>query len=145
VSVKIRLQRIGRKKQPTYRIVVTESRNPRNGEVIEAVGNYCPYIVSQPITLDLEKVEAWRKKGAIMTDAVTRLVRQQQKAATAAPAAPEKKAKTSKATPVVEAPKIEAAPVVVETATVPEPVVETVPEMAAEIVAEPPVEPESAS
>jgi small subunit ribosomal protein S16 len=96
VSVKIRLQRMGRKKQPTFRIVVTESRNARNGEVIEAVGNYCPYIKDQPLTIDMDRIDEWRKKGAIPSDAVMRLLRKVQKAAKAAPATSVKKMKAEK-------------------------------------------------
>jgi small subunit ribosomal protein S16 len=87
---------MGRKKQPTFRIVVTESRNSRSGEVIEAVGFYCPYIKEQPLTLDLNKVDEWRKKGAIPTDAVLRLIRKLQKEAAAAPASSGKKVKDEK-------------------------------------------------
>jgi ribosomal protein S16 len=75
VSVKIRLQRLGRKKQPTYRIVVTESRNARSGKIIEAIGNYTPYKQDKPLVVDLDKIDFWRGKGAIPTDAVTKLIR----------------------------------------------------------------------
>ena len=101
MSVKIRLQRVGRKKQPSFRIVVTESRNARNGEVIEAVGNYTPYIKDQPLTIDMNKVDEWRKKGAIPTDAALRLIRKVQKASQTAPATAAKKVKAEK--PVVAA------------------------------------------
>jgi small subunit ribosomal protein S16 len=75
VSVKIRLQRIGRKKQPTYRIVVTESRNPRGGKIIEVVGNYTPYRKDKPLVINVEKIDDWRSKGAITTEAVVKLLR----------------------------------------------------------------------
>lgn len=75
MSVKIRLKKIGRKKQPTFRIVVTESRNPRSGKIIENVGFYCPYLKDKPLELDLDRIDAWTGKGAIVTDAVMKLVR----------------------------------------------------------------------
>lgn len=94
MSVKIRLQRIGRKKQPTFRIVVTESRNSRGGNIIESVGNYTPYRKDKPLTVDLDRVEFWRSKGAIPTEAVIRLVRQARKSPEAGlPVEKKKKAK----------------------------------------------------
>jgi len=75
VAVKIRLKRIGRKKQPTYRIVVAESRNPRGGKVIDSVGRYSPYLRNKPLDVDLDRIQAWRDKGAIPSDAVKRLLR----------------------------------------------------------------------
>jgi small subunit ribosomal protein S16 len=100
VSVKIRLKRIGRKKQPTFRIVVTESRNPRGGEVIEVVGNYTPYKKDKPLIIDFERVDKWRSTGAIPTEAVLRLLRQ---ARGGPKPAVEKKAKAEKP---VEAPLV---------------------------------------
>ena len=75
MAVKIRLKRTGRKKQPSFRIVVTESRNPRNGESIESVGYYIPYLKDKPLKVDLERVDAWLKKGAVPSEAVKRLLR----------------------------------------------------------------------
>jgi len=75
VSVKIRLKRIGKKKQPTYRIVVAESRSSRDGSVIDTVGYYSPYLKDKPLRLDMERFEEWRSKGAIPTESVKRLVR----------------------------------------------------------------------
>jgi small subunit ribosomal protein S16 len=81
VSVKIRLKRIGRKKQPTYRIVVIDSRSPRGGKVIESLGYYAPYLGDKPLKIDLDRVEHWRGQGAIATDAVVRLLRRFRKEA----------------------------------------------------------------
>jgi len=75
VSVKIRLKKIGRKKQPTFRIVITESQNARSGKVIENVGRYTPYLKNKPLDLELDRVEYWVGKGAIVTDAVKKLIR----------------------------------------------------------------------
>jgi small subunit ribosomal protein S16 len=74
VSVKIRLKKIGRKKQPTYRIVVAESHNPRGGKVVDNLGYYCPYLKTKPLELNLDRVDMWTGKGAIATDAVKRLI-----------------------------------------------------------------------
>lgn len=79
MSVKIRLRKIGRKKQPSFRVVVTESRNPRGGKIIENIGHYCPYLENKPLELDLERLDAWRSKGAIVTDAVKILVRRKRR------------------------------------------------------------------
>lgn len=75
MSVKIRLKRIGRKKQPSYRVVVTESRNSRSGEIIECVGNYCPYVKGKTLNLNLERIAEWRNKGAIPSESVLRLIK----------------------------------------------------------------------
>lgn len=79
MSVKIRLRKTGRKKQPSFRIVVTESRNPSRGKIIENIGHYCPYLKNKPLELDLERLDAWHSKGAIITDAVKRLIRRKRR------------------------------------------------------------------
>ncbi len=68
--VKLRLQRYGSKKNPFYRIVATDSRNPRDGSHIEVLGTYDP--LTNPVTtkLDEEKVMKWLKNGAKPTDTV---------------------------------------------------------------------------
>ena len=74
MAVKIRLKRLGGKKNPFYRIVVADSRYPRNGRFIEEVGYYDP--MKQPVVLkiDSEKVEKWLKNGAQPTDTVKALI-----------------------------------------------------------------------
>ena len=72
--VKIRLQRIGKKKAPFYHIVVADSRAPRDGKVIEKIGTYNPMTDPATIVVDKEKVEAWVKNGAKMTDSVKALI-----------------------------------------------------------------------
>ena len=100
MAVKIRLKRIGRKKQPTYRIVVIESRNPRGGKVIESVGYYCPYLKDKPLKIDMEQVQRWRDKGAIPTEAVTRLLKRfRQESEGGAVGEIRKKADTARAKP----------------------------------------------
>jgi small subunit ribosomal protein S16 len=100
VSVKIRLQRIGRKKQPTFRIVVTESRNSRGGNIIESVGSYTPYRKDKPLVVDFDRIDHWRSKGAIPTEAVIRLIRQARKGPqTGLPAGKKKQAKPEETGP----------------------------------------------
>lgn len=75
LAVKIRLARHGSKKRPYYRVVVADSRSPRDGRLIEEVGRYNPMSTPKLINLDLEKIADWQSKGAQMTDAVAALVR----------------------------------------------------------------------
>ncbi len=75
MAVKIRLARHGSKKRPYYRVVVADSRSPRDGRLIEEVGRYNPLTNPKTIDLDLEKIAEWQAKGAQPTDAVAALVR----------------------------------------------------------------------
>jgi small subunit ribosomal protein S16 len=75
MSVKIRLSRHGAKKRPFYRIVVSNSRSPRDGKYIEQVGTYDPKSVSGGIKMDREKVEKWLKRGAKPTQTVSELMK----------------------------------------------------------------------
>ena len=72
--VKIRLQRMGKKKAPFYHIVVADSRSPRDGKIIEQTGTYDPMTEPSTIKLDKEKFEKWVKNGAKPTDTVKNLV-----------------------------------------------------------------------
>ena len=72
--VKIRLQRMGKKKAPFYHVVVADSRSPRDGKIIEKVGTYDPMTNPATIVLDNEKVAAWIKNGAKPTDTVKSLI-----------------------------------------------------------------------
>ena len=72
--VKIRLQRVGKKKAPFYHIVVADSKSPRDGKIIDQVGTYNPMVEPSEIVLDKEKVEKWIKNGAKPTDTVKRLI-----------------------------------------------------------------------
>jgi small subunit ribosomal protein S16 len=72
--VKIRLRRIGKKKQPTYRVVVADSRSSRDGRFIEAIGRYAPRSEPSVIEIDREKALEWLGKGAQPTGAVTKLL-----------------------------------------------------------------------
>ncbi len=72
--VKIRLKRIGAHKNPFYRIVVADSRYPRNGRFIEELGYYDPMKNPAELKLDQEKVDKWLKNGAQPTDTVRALI-----------------------------------------------------------------------
>jgi len=72
--VKIRLRRMGAKKQPTYRFVITDARSPRDGRFIEIVGHYNPRSEPKTVVVDEEKVKSWLAKGAQPSDPVRRLL-----------------------------------------------------------------------
>jgi small subunit ribosomal protein S16 len=73
--VKIRLRRVGAKKQPSYRVVVTDSTSPRDGRFIENVGHYNPRTVPETAVLDEPRVLYWLSKGAQPTEAVARMLK----------------------------------------------------------------------
>ncbi len=76
MSVKIRLSRHGAKKRPYYRVVVADSRCPRDGKFIEEVGRYNPCVEPAMVNLDKEKIDEWVKNGAQVSDTVARLMKQ---------------------------------------------------------------------
>lgn len=170
MAVKIRLRRVGAKKQPSYRLVVADSRSPRDGRFIEIVGFYNPRTKPTTITIDEEKVRKWLGHGAQPTESVASLLYRAgiadlrspryrqggandgtQNAATAAETAP---AQASAPAATVTAPAVEAAPQAsapaepeapaVEAAAPEAPSVEAAPELASvEAVAEVAPEPEA--
>ena len=73
--VKIRLRRMGAKKAPYYRIIVADSRSPRDGRCIEEIGTYDPLTEPATITVDAEKGQQWIKNGAQPTDTVKALLK----------------------------------------------------------------------
>ena len=73
--VKLRLMRMGKTKQPTYRIVAADARSPRDGRFIEIVGHYNPRTEPSSITIDNDKAVAWLEKGAQPTEAVEKLLK----------------------------------------------------------------------
>ena len=75
MAVKIRLRRVGRKKSPMYRIVVADSKSPRDGKFIEIIGRYNPQTDPSTIELDEAKVKDWIGKGAQPSDAVSKLIK----------------------------------------------------------------------
>ena len=68
--VKIRLRRMGAHKNPYYRIVVADSRYPRDGRFIEEIGTYDPMTEPSTVVIDVDKASEWLKKGAQPTDTV---------------------------------------------------------------------------
>lgn len=73
--VKIRLRRIGRKKLPVYRIVVADSKSPRDGKFIEIVGQYAPQQANMGLQVNVARVNHWLDNGAQPTDTVRSLLR----------------------------------------------------------------------
>lgn len=72
--VKIRLQRVGKKKAPFYHIVVADSKSPRDGKIIEQIGTYDPMTKPSTIVLDNEKAATWMKNGAQPTETVKAII-----------------------------------------------------------------------
>ena len=73
--VKIRLRRMGAKKAPFYRIVVADSRYPRDGRFIEEIGTYNPTVTPSALTVDVERAQVWIKTGAQPTETVRDLLK----------------------------------------------------------------------
>ena len=74
MSVKIRLMRVGKKKQPTYRIVVADSRDPRDGRIIESIGQYAPREEPSIVNLNNERALHWLNNGAQPTETAAKLL-----------------------------------------------------------------------
>ena len=77
MAVKLRLARVGSKKNPIYRVVAADSRSPRDGKFLDIVGRYNPQTDPSTIVLDETKVKDWLGKGAQPTDAVAKLLKTQ--------------------------------------------------------------------
>ena len=75
MSVKIRLMRMGKKKQPTYRVVVADSRSPRDGRIIETIGHYNAQTDPSTIVIDEERARSWLARGAQPSNTVKKLLR----------------------------------------------------------------------
>ena len=75
MAARMRLARVGSKKNPIYRVVVADSRSPRDGRFIEIVGRYNPQTDPSTIDLDEDKVRDWLSKGAQPSDSVKRLLK----------------------------------------------------------------------
>ena len=74
MAVKLRLTRVGKTKQPTYRIVAADSRSPRDGRFLEIVGHYNPRTEPSVISIDNDKAVKWLRQGAQPTDRVRKLL-----------------------------------------------------------------------
>jgi small subunit ribosomal protein S16 len=77
MAVKLRLTRVGSKKNPIYRIVAADERSPRDGKFLDIVGRYNPQTDPSTIEIDEAKAKDWLSKGAQPTDAVRRLLKTQ--------------------------------------------------------------------
>lgn len=75
MAVKIRLKRVGMKKQPYYRVVVADARFPRDGRFIEEIGTYNPQTDPAEVKIDIEAAKKWLKNGAQPTDTVRALLK----------------------------------------------------------------------
>ena len=75
MAVKIRLTRLGKKKAPTYRVIVADERAPRDGRFIEELGYYDPTKDPSVIKIDTERAQEWIKNGAKPTDTVAKLLK----------------------------------------------------------------------
>lgn len=82
--VRIRLTRIGAKKKPFYRVVVADSRSPRDGANLELLGHYDPMVDPPKLKLDLDRVDHWIGKGAQPSETVANLIARARAAAPAA-------------------------------------------------------------
>ena len=83
MSVKIRMKRIGAKNKPAFRIVVADSRSPRDGKCIEELGTYQPRKAGTNFTIDLPRAQYWLSKGAQASDTVASFIKKASRAAVA--------------------------------------------------------------
>jgi small subunit ribosomal protein S16 len=86
MSVRVRLTRVGSKKNPIWRVVVADQRSPRDGRFIETIGHYNPQTEPSTILIDEERLEHWLARGAQPTGTVKQLMKAQAKGGGAAPA-----------------------------------------------------------
>ncbi|SEP87400.1 SSU ribosomal protein S16P [Lachnospiraceae bacterium RM5] len=76
MAVKIRLRRMGQKKAPFYRVVVSDSRSPRDGKFIEEIGTYNPNVEPSAVKIDADLAKKWLSNGAQPTETVAKLLKQ---------------------------------------------------------------------
>ncbi|HEY6226550.1 MAG TPA: 30S ribosomal protein S16 [Verrucomicrobiae bacterium] len=86
MAVRIRMKRIGAKNTPVFRIVVADSRSPRDGKFIEELGTYQPLQKGNNFTLNLERAKYWVEKGAQPSETVASMIKKAGKSAAATPA-----------------------------------------------------------
>jgi small subunit ribosomal protein S16 len=114
LSVKIRLRRIGAKKHPFYRLVVADSRSPRDGKFIEILGTYDPMHEPVKLNLDHDKIKVWLQKGARPSDTARAFLIDQgllpKESARKRPTKPPKPAAAPAAVPAAAAPAEPSAP-----------------------------------
>jgi small subunit ribosomal protein S16 len=103
MAVSIRLRREGSKNRPYYRVVVADSRSPRDGKFIEILGTYDPKLTGQNSSFSVERAEYWISKGARPSDTVRSLIKKQRTVVAAEPAS-EAKEEVPESTEKVAAP-----------------------------------------
>jgi small subunit ribosomal protein S16 len=87
MAVKIRMKRVGAKNTPVFRIVVADSRSPRDGKFIEEIGTYSPLKPGDNFTLNLDRAKYWVSKGAQPSDTVASFIKKAGRAVAATPVA----------------------------------------------------------
>jgi len=75
MALKIRLTRVGNKKNPIYRVVVADARSPRDGRSLETIGRYNPQLTPSLVEIDVDKARDWIAKGAQPTESVRKLLK----------------------------------------------------------------------
>lgn len=115
--VKIRLKRVGKKKQPAYRVVVADSRSPRDGRIIESIGHYQPRLDPSVISIDTDRALHWLRVGAQPSDQVRKLLQITGAWAAFTGEAPPPSPTAASSTPARSAVKATPAASVTETAT----------------------------
>ncbi|MGI6207704.1 MAG: 30S ribosomal protein S16 [Anaerolineae bacterium] len=101
--LRIRLRRVGAKGRPAYRIVVADSRSPRDGRFIEIIGSYNPLVDPPVIEVEEERLNYWRSQGAQCSETVERLLATRERRGTAEAAAPAEPVAVSEPEAAVEA------------------------------------------
>jgi small subunit ribosomal protein S16 len=114
MAVSIRLRREGAKNRPYYKVVVADSRSPRDGKFIEIIGTYDPKVAGHNSSLKLERVEYWISKGAQPSDTVRSLIKSQKRTSTGAVASSEPEEQSSQSTQAEAAPPASTAETPVE-------------------------------
>ena len=104
MSVSIRLRREGAKNRPYYKVVVADSRSPRDGKFIEVIGTYDPKRPGHNSSLNVERAEYWISKGAQPSDTVRSLIKKNKKTVMAAEASSQPERETSRSTQDVVSP-----------------------------------------
>jgi small subunit ribosomal protein S16 len=102
--LRIRLRRVGKKKQPNYRVVIADSRAPRDGAFVETIGTYNPLTDPATLTLDEERARHWLSKGAVPSERVVKLLASKGIGEMPVYAPKPKKADTATASEAAEAP-----------------------------------------
>jgi small subunit ribosomal protein S16 len=113
MSVRVRLTRVGSKKNPIWRVVVSDQRSPRDGRFIETIGHYNPQTEPSTIVIDRERLEHWLARGAQPTNTVKQLVKAHSKGVaggTATATAGASQAPTAVAEPEATEPEVAEAP-----------------------------------